>query len=194
MCTIRTRDLMTITLEKAIEQYLSTLGTGGKSRRYIGWLRERLGYLTKFILKTRGENCSLRDLTVEDGMDFVCDLMEWDIKYRDHPHIKPKSDKLSIQYIHSCEAPGRGGGFPDRRSHLTVRGLQAGRGWPTSRQPSVMWKFSKMSASYVKRPGKNATGCSGTTLFSMRFKSLCDCPNKITFLFDFFGRGLRIGS
>ena len=93
---------MTITLEKAIEQYLITLGTEGKSLRYIGWLRERLGYFTKFIRKTRGETYSLRDLNVEDGRDFIRDLMERDIKYRDHPMIKPKSGKLSIQYVHGC--------------------------------------------------------------------------------------------
>jgi site-specific recombinase XerD len=102
MSTTRTRDLMTITLEKAIEQYLITLGTEGKSPRYIGWLKERLGYFTKFIRKTRDETYSLRDLNVEDGRDFIRDLMERDVKYRDHPLIKPRSGKLSIQYIHGC--------------------------------------------------------------------------------------------
>jgi hypothetical protein len=42
MSTTRTRDLMTITLEKAIEQYLITLGTEGKSPRYLGWSVHRL--------------------------------------------------------------------------------------------------------------------------------------------------------
>ena len=102
MNTKRTKELMTLTLEKAIEQYLLILATEGKSPRYIAWLKERLGYFTNFIHKTRGEIYTLQDLTIEDGREFIRELMERDVKYRDHPLIKPRSGKLSIQYIHGC--------------------------------------------------------------------------------------------
>jgi len=102
MNTKRTKELMTLTLEKAIEQYLLILATEGKSPRYIAWLKERLGYFTIFIHKTRGEIYTLQDLTIEDGREFIRELMERDVKYRDHPLIKPRSGKLSIQYIHGC--------------------------------------------------------------------------------------------
>jgi hypothetical protein len=53
MTTKGTKELMTLTLEKAIEQYLLTLATEGKSPRYIDWLKERLGYFMIFIHKTK---------------------------------------------------------------------------------------------------------------------------------------------
>jgi hypothetical protein len=101
MTTKRTKELITLTLENAIEQYLLTLATEAKNPRYITWLKERLGYFTIFMHKTRGENYTFQDMTIENGREFIRELMERDVKYRHHPLIKPKKRKLTIQYIHS---------------------------------------------------------------------------------------------
>jgi site-specific recombinase XerD len=93
---------MTISLEKGIELYLSTLATEGKSPRYILWLKDRLRYFTNFIRRTYGEDFSLPDLNVENGREYLRELMGRDEKYPIHPMSKPRSGKLAIQYIHGC--------------------------------------------------------------------------------------------
>ena len=67
----RTRELMMISLKKAIELYLSTLATEGKSLRYIDWLKTRLRFFNEFIHQIHGENFRVQDLTVEDGREFI---------------------------------------------------------------------------------------------------------------------------
>jgi len=52
----RTRELMMISLQKAIELYLSTLATEGKSLRYIDLLKTHLRFYNDFIRQTHGEN------------------------------------------------------------------------------------------------------------------------------------------
>jgi hypothetical protein len=42
MANRKSKDLMMVTIEKAIDLYLSTLATEGKSPRYIDWLKTRL--------------------------------------------------------------------------------------------------------------------------------------------------------
>lgn len=44
MSKTRAKDLMMITIDKAIDLYLATLETEGKSPRYIDWLKPRLLY------------------------------------------------------------------------------------------------------------------------------------------------------
>jgi len=102
MTVKRSAEFMRMSLEKAIELYLATLTTEGKSPRYIDWLKDRLRYFTVFIHKTQGENFNLQDLTVEDGRGFVRELMERDVKYSSHPLLESRSGKLAIQYIHGC--------------------------------------------------------------------------------------------
>lgn len=103
--TIRNSTLMTMTLEKVIQIYISTLETEGKSPRYIDGLRIRLQYFLDFIQQRHGEDFNARDLTVEDGREFLRDLMTREVKYRDHPMIGPKVGKLSIHYVNGI---GRG--------------------------------------------------------------------------------------
>jgi len=91
-----------ISLEKCIELYLSTLETEGKSPRYNGWLKDRLRYFSNFIHQSQGENIKVQDLTVQDSREFLRDLMNREVKYRDHPMIKQVKGKLQIQYIHGC--------------------------------------------------------------------------------------------
>ena len=46
MVKTKKKDLMMITLDKAIELYLTTIETEGKSPRYIEWLKTRLRFFT----------------------------------------------------------------------------------------------------------------------------------------------------
>jgi site-specific recombinase XerD len=96
------KNFMTVSLDKGIDLYLSTLATEGKSPRYIDWLATRLRYFHNFIKQTFGEDYTLQDLTVEDGRAYMRNLMERDTRYQDHPMIKRKKGKLKIQYIHGC--------------------------------------------------------------------------------------------
>ena len=93
---------MRMSLQKAIEIYLATLATEGKSPRYIGWLKTRMRYFTDFIHQTQGKDFRLQDLTLEDGREFIRDLMGRDVKYSSHPFLKARSGKLAVQYIHGC--------------------------------------------------------------------------------------------
>ncbi len=98
---IRKSKVITITLEKGIQLYLSTLETEGKSPRYIDWLRERLQHFIKQMHLTHGEaDFKLQDMTVEDGRELMRELMSRDKKYLDHPLIEPRDGKLAIEYIH----------------------------------------------------------------------------------------------
>ena len=49
MVARKSKELMLVSLERAIEPYLSTLVTEGKSPRYINWLNTRLRFFVKFI-------------------------------------------------------------------------------------------------------------------------------------------------
>jgi len=103
MMTVRKgKELMTVTLERAIELYISTLATEGKSPRYLDWLKTRLKFFIKFIQQTQGDNFLLQDLAIEDGREFLRELLERDRKFKDHPMHPEKKGKLSIQYIHGC--------------------------------------------------------------------------------------------
>ena len=94
------RDLMMITLDKAIELYLATLETEGKSPRYVAWLKTRLRFFSTFIEEVYGEGFKLPEITVEDGRSYIRHLMERDSVYRGHPFHKEKEGKLKPQYIH----------------------------------------------------------------------------------------------
>lgn len=102
MTTKRSLEFVKMSLEKAIELYLATLATEGKSPRYLDWLRDRLRYFTVHIHTTQGDIFRLQDLTVEHGRGFVRELMERDVKYSSHPLHLAESGKLAVQYIHGC--------------------------------------------------------------------------------------------
>jgi len=102
MTSKQMQELMMVSIEKCIEMYLSTLETEGKSPRYIDWLKDRLRYFCDFMVRHHGESIKVQDLTVQDGRDFLHDLMQRDVKFRDHPMKKQIPGKLKIQYIHGC--------------------------------------------------------------------------------------------
>lgn len=91
-----------VSLERAIELYLSTLASEGKSPRYIDWLKTRLKFFSNFVKQTYGDEYELQDLSVEDGREFLRELMERDTKFRDHPMHQEQKGKLATQYIHGC--------------------------------------------------------------------------------------------
>ena len=94
------RDLMMITLNKAIELYLATLETEGKSPRYIDWLRTRLRFFSVYIQDIYGPDYKLQDITVEDGRAYIRHLMDRNKRYQCHPMHTEQQGKLKIQYIH----------------------------------------------------------------------------------------------
>jgi site-specific recombinase XerD len=96
----RTKELMMISVEKAIDQYLATLATEGKSPRYIEWLKSRLNTFRAYLLETGRESYKLQDLTVEDGREYLRYLMERQKRYTNHPLHKERDGKLTIYYIH----------------------------------------------------------------------------------------------
>jgi hypothetical protein len=62
MTVKRNAEFMRMPLEKAIEQYLATLATEGKSPSYIDWLKDRPRYFTVFIHKIHGGTLNLWNL------------------------------------------------------------------------------------------------------------------------------------
>ena len=43
------RELMMIAIDKAIDLFLSTLETEGKSPRYVDWLKSRLRFFSNYL-------------------------------------------------------------------------------------------------------------------------------------------------
>lgn len=102
MVKTRTRDLMMVSLDKAIGLYLSTLATEGKSPRYIDWLKTRLRFFSDFMKEAYSDGFKLQDLSVDDGREYIRSLMERNVRYQNHPMHKEKNGKLKVQYIHGC--------------------------------------------------------------------------------------------
>lgn len=98
--TMKNTTLATMTLEKLIHIYLSTLQTEGKSPRYLDWLGTRLRYFLDLMHKRHGEEINARDVTLEDGREFMRELMTREERFRGHPMIAAQAGKLSISYVH----------------------------------------------------------------------------------------------
>ena len=96
----RVMDLMMISVEKAVDQYLATLVSEGKSPRYVEWLKSRLNLFKAFLLETGRESYKLQELTVEDGREYLRYLLERQKHYTNHLLHKERDGKLTICYIH----------------------------------------------------------------------------------------------
>jgi site-specific recombinase XerD len=96
----KAKDLMIITLDRAIGLYLSTLETEGKSPRYIDWLKTRLRFFNNYIQSAHQGEFRLQNLTVDIGRDYLRFLMDKNERYQNHPMHKAEGGKLKIQYIH----------------------------------------------------------------------------------------------
>ena len=100
MVKTKKKDLMMITLDKAIELYLTTIETEGKSPRYIEWLKTRLRFFSIYIQDVHGQGFKLQDISVDDGRNYIRHLLDRDIRYQGHPLHKAQEGKLKIRYIH----------------------------------------------------------------------------------------------
>lgn len=89
-----------ISVEKAIDLYLATLVTEGKSPQYVEWLKSRLKLFNEFLKGTGRENYKLQNLTVDDGRDYLHFLMDRKTRYTNHPMHKVRDGKLTTYYIH----------------------------------------------------------------------------------------------
>lgn len=94
------RDLMIITLDRASDLYLATYETESKSPRYIDWLKTRLRFFNGYMQETYGQDFKLQDLTVEDGLNYLRSLLEWNRRYVGPPMHTEEDGKLKVQYIH----------------------------------------------------------------------------------------------
>jgi site-specific recombinase XerD len=52
------------------------------------------------MYKRHGEEINARDMTLEDGREFMRELMTREERFRDHPMIATQAGKLSISYVH----------------------------------------------------------------------------------------------
>jgi site-specific recombinase XerD len=100
MANRKAKDLMIITIDRAIDLYLSTLETEGKSPRYIDWLKTRLRFFSDYIQTANSGEFRLQKLTVDIGRDYLRFLMEKNQRYQNHPMRQAEDGKLKIQYIH----------------------------------------------------------------------------------------------
>ena len=100
MSKSRVKDLIMISVEKAVDQYLATIVTEGKSPRYVEWLKSRLNLFKAYLLETGRGSYKLQDLTVEDGREYLRYLMDRQKLYTNHPLHKERDGKLTIYYIH----------------------------------------------------------------------------------------------
>ena len=55
------KELIMITLDKAIELYLATLETEGKSPRYVDWLKTRLRFFDTNMQEVYGQGFKLQE-------------------------------------------------------------------------------------------------------------------------------------
>ncbi len=88
-----------VSLPKAIELYLSTLESKGKSPRYIDWLPTRLRFFNDYIEGVYSEDFKISELTVEDGRAYLKRLMERQTCYQDHPMHKESTRIRGIIYF-----------------------------------------------------------------------------------------------
>jgi hypothetical protein len=93
MAVKRNAELMRMSLEKAIELYLATLATEGKSPSYIDWLKDRLVYMSGATLS------ALQTWLVERGTPEYLS---------DHVFIH-RHQPLTSRYCLWCDSPLRPG-------------------------------------------------------------------------------------
>lgn len=91
---------METTLDRLIELLLISKQVAGRSRRTIGWYRERLGKYVDWLHK-QGCQGILSDLNLQNARAFIQELQSRETLYEDHPLRRPKPGGLSKHYIQS---------------------------------------------------------------------------------------------
>lgn len=90
---------MSITLNQAVENYLTELALEGKSPDTILWHRKKLTALCAFM-KNGGEPPLIRDLTIDDVKSVVKSLMERKTRYDHRVFRREMEGGLAPQTIH----------------------------------------------------------------------------------------------
>jgi len=89
-----------VTLQQAIQNYVTTLTTEGKSPTYTGWLNRRLRDFNTFLEKERHKTIFLQDLSVDEARAFIKWLMDKPIKYTNHINRIPLPENLAASTVH----------------------------------------------------------------------------------------------
>ena len=74
------REIMELTLPRAIDNHLTTLTLEGKSPETVLWYRKKLAAFAKFM-QNGGEPVRICSLAIEDGRAFVKSVMKRKTKY-----------------------------------------------------------------------------------------------------------------
>jgi len=105
------KELMELTLPRAIENYTTALTLEGKSPETILWYRKKLTGLAAFM-QYGGAPVKVRSLTLDDGRSFIKSLMDRTTRYTNH-----------------CLRPEEQGGLAPQSIHGYVRALRAFATW-----------------------------------------------------------------
>ena len=94
------RELMEITLSKAIELFVATKRTEGCTEKTVGWYEYLLGHYAEY-LGENGKSPKVSGMTVNDARAFVASLQSRDTLYQEHPRHPEVQRGLSPYTIHA---------------------------------------------------------------------------------------------
>jgi site-specific recombinase XerD len=89
-----------ITLERAIELYITTKTAEGLSIHYTSWLERRLKDFLKFNQGISPEDESLGRVTLNTARVFISSLLQKKVKYEHHSRRQPQAEGLALNTIH----------------------------------------------------------------------------------------------
>ena len=93
------KELMELTLPRAIDNYMTALTLEGKSPETILWYRKKLTRFATFM-QDGGTPAKVRSLTLDDGRSFIKSLMELTTRYANHCLCHEVQGGLAPQSIH----------------------------------------------------------------------------------------------
>ena len=87
------------TIEQAVSYYTTALSLEWRSPEYTDWLRRRLGDFTRFLQASQGQT-KIGSLTIEQGREFIKNLMERKTRYQCHKLRREVEGGLALTTIH----------------------------------------------------------------------------------------------
>jgi site-specific recombinase XerD len=93
--TLLRRERMEMTLEQAIDLFLATKQTEGRSPKTIRWYHDMLTRFSEYLASPK-----LQDVSVDQARLFIASLQEKTSKWDDHPWSGSREGKLSALTLH----------------------------------------------------------------------------------------------
>jgi site-specific recombinase XerD len=87
------------TIDQAVDNYLTTLTTEGKSPHYVDWLRQRLKDFCKHLQELHENDILVEQVSLDDARSYIKALMERKVKYPHHANRHPMLVGLSPSTI-----------------------------------------------------------------------------------------------